>query len=446
MDEISLWLFYVVALGATVFFSIKPISMGRLSINIVSTPIAVVLLFLLSDLLTVEMIKKAIFGTPTIIPWQILIIFFSAAYISISADSTGLFEFLAKKVLHFARGNSAKLFLFFFLFASLLTAFTSNDIVILTLTPLIIYLGRYADIEVLPLLITQFFAANVLSMLLYVGNPTNIIIAHGANISFVEYTRVMWLPATACAVTTLLLLWFTFRRSLARSFNLRDQSAPPVRNRWHATLSALLVLVMLLLFAYADQLNLALWQVALAAAALSFAVDLTFDLFNRRSIGELHSGLVMAKMPFALLPFLVGCFIFVQALSTTGATATVAGALSMFATDAATTAFSYGFGTLLLANLINNQPASILVTHLIADYSRINPAQSDTAAYAAIMASNLAANVTLLGALAGLMWAKIAQQKGVVIRYRQFLKYGITITPLVFTVGLGALLLSLGFL
>ncbi|MBI5789835.1 MAG: hypothetical protein HZA78_13375 [Candidatus Schekmanbacteria bacterium] len=61
---------------------------------------------------------------------EIIIIFFTPAYASISVDVTGIFDFLAYKIVYKAKGDGCKLFLFFYLFACPLTAFTSNDIVI----------------------------------------------------------------------------------------------------------------------------------------------------------------------------------------------------------------------------------------------------------------------------------------------------------------------------
>jgi arsenical pump membrane protein len=51
--------------------------------------------------------------------------------------------------------------------------------------------------------------------------------------------------------------------------------------------------------------------------------------------------------------------------------------------------------------------------------------------FALIMGSNFGANLTLIGALAGLMWHKIAQSKGVNIKFTEFAKYGIIVMPTV---------------
>ena len=54
---------------------------------------------------------------------------------------------------------------------------TSNDIVILTLTPIIAYFCKYTGSDPLPFLFVQFFSSNIWSIILIIGNPTNIIVA-----------------------------------------------------------------------------------------------------------------------------------------------------------------------------------------------------------------------------------------------------------------------------
>lgn len=49
--------------------------------------------------------------------------------------------------------------------------------------------------------------------------------------------------------------------------------------------------------------------------------------------------------------------------------------------------------------------------------------------FSLIMGSNFGANVTLIGALAGLLWVNILKSKGVSMSYLEFLKYGMIITP-----------------
>lgn len=133
---------------------------------------------------------RGIVGTDSIVPWTILVIFFALAYLCISWDLTGVFAYIAKKVLVAANGSGRKIFIYFYVLSAIMTIFTSNDIVILVLTPIICYICNYTKIDPVPYLISQFFAANLWSIFLVIGNPTNIIVAEAYQLRFLEYTGI----------------------------------------------------------------------------------------------------------------------------------------------------------------------------------------------------------------------------------------------------------------
>ena len=74
-----------------------------------------------------------------------------------------------------------RVYIAFWLLSSVITVMTSNDIVILTLTPIIVYFASYTKADPVPFLFVQFFSSNIWSMFLIIGNPTNIIVAGKKN-------------------------------------------------------------------------------------------------------------------------------------------------------------------------------------------------------------------------------------------------------------------------
>lgn len=107
----------------------------------------------------------------------VILLILSFAYLSISLDISGFFRAAAAAVVGLARGNGHRLLVYIYLLASGLTYFTSNDIVIISMTPIIMHVGDCSNIKnVVPLLVTQFIAANTASMGLLVGSPTNLIL------------------------------------------------------------------------------------------------------------------------------------------------------------------------------------------------------------------------------------------------------------------------------
>jgi arsenical pump membrane protein len=448
----------ILAILLIVFFAISPQKIAGIPLNIVSVPLAVLALCIVSGTISWQTVINGIQGYGNLRPWEIIIIFYSIAYVSISVDLSGILDYFAFRIVRRSNGNVLVLFIFFYLFSSLLTIFTSNDIVILTLTPIIFYLKKHADINIIPLLFAEFFGANTLSMLLYIGNPTNIIIGNALNLGFSEYSRIMLIPTIIAALANGILLFVMFRKSLQGRFVIHEDSKVELRSIQDAIISSSLLVIMLALLLSSQSIGLKIWWISLGFAVIYIIEDLGISIFHiaknpRLYITELSADMkkiyalygfasnrydffvIMRRLPWKILPFIIVIFILVQGLQEFALVETMANLLMQFSNNTATAIITNGGINFLLSNIINNQPAAILYAHILVSptfTNGVSVASHNAAAYAVIVASNLGANLTLIGALAGLMWEKILSSKGVKISWFDFLKVGLCITPLVF--------------
>ena len=408
----------------------------RIRIDYGIAPIIGVLILILTFSIGLGTIIKGVVGSERIQPYAIIILFMSMAYICISLDLTGFFEYLALKVAKSAGNSGVKLFFYFYFFSGFLTIFTSNDIVILTITPIIIYFAKYTKINPVPFLIAQFFAANIWSIMLYIGNPTNIIVAQAYNLTFVGYTMWMILPTLAAGFICLLLLWLVFRKKIPNTFeapNFDPKSA--LKDKTGAIFGVIVLALCLLMLSLASFFNLSLWQITLFFAIVILLRDIIYVLSSRKR-NEIDNSSKIKKlnkrMPWKIVPFVIGMFIIVEALTASGWVNLFASAISGTSNNLFIAILVMGFLSTLMCNLMNNQPMTILFTQILLSPSFNAPEQVKFGCmFALIMGSNFGANFTLIGALAGLMWSKIASDKGIRISFKQFAKYGIIIMPLV---------------
>ena len=63
--------------------------------------------------------------------------------------------------------------------------------------------------------------------------------------------------------------------------------------------------------------------------------------------------------------------------------------------------------------------------------------------FSSIIASNIGAYFTPLGALAGIMWMSILKKSGLKFGFKEFLKYGMILSPVVLIVALLTLMIVL---
>ncbi|MBI5207473.1 MAG: hypothetical protein HY934_06745 [Candidatus Firestonebacteria bacterium] len=447
----------------SVFVAIRPFKIGKIQFDIVTGPLISLFMLFAFKILDFETIKIGIIGKGNIKPWEIIIIFFSVAYVSISTDVTGVFDYLAYRIVNMAKGNKFKLFLFFYLFACVLTTFTSNDIVILTLTPIIFYLGNHSDINVVPLLFAEYFGANTLSMFLYIGNPTNIIVGNALQLGFLEYTKIMWLPTIIATIINFILLSMVFRKQITGEYIIRNNTKFYIRNRAGALLSSFLMLVMLAVLASSQILGIPIWVITLVSAFIFIIEDIAFGIFftmkenfvlsteleiNKHKLYSIYGipeqknefWMAFKDTPWKILPFIFSVFIFVHGLNQYGVVNWVADIISNSSKTLLNGIILNGILGLILTNIINNQPMTIFLSSVLVSQSFNVPHNIQIgSSYSIIIASNLGANITLVGALAGFMWKNILETKGLKITYTDFLIKGLLITPITFCVTLSVL-------
>ncbi len=154
------------------------------------------------------------YGTPLVTTWNVVLILIALMVISTFLDDYGFFEFCAVKAMQFAGGDTRKLFIYTYAVTCIITAVTSNDIAILTLTPIILKFCRRAELNAKPFMYSFFFAANIASMFLYIGNLTNILIGDAFKLGYFDFTAYMFLPTMTAIIVNFIIFYYIYRDSL----------------------------------------------------------------------------------------------------------------------------------------------------------------------------------------------------------------------------------------
>ncbi|KAI2633415.1 hypothetical protein GGS21DRAFT_134262 [Xylaria nigripes] len=171
-------------------------------INFVTGPLIADLFLLAIGAIGRKEVKGGIAGSDNIVPYDILLFFFSLAYIAISIDASGLIRYLAFKVLQLGGRVGHRLFFFLYAFFFGLGSFIGNDPIILSGTTFLAYMTRVSSNIILPRawIHTQFAVANIASAILVSSNPTNLVLAGAFKIKFLDYTRDMVVPVVVTAI------------------------------------------------------------------------------------------------------------------------------------------------------------------------------------------------------------------------------------------------------
>ena len=393
---------------------VPKIRIGRLSLGSywVATLVGAAAL-LLTGTVDLKTVVSALLADTAVNPLKILVLFISMTLLSIFLDELGFFRYLASVVLRRAGKSQMKLFLILYATVSVLTVFTSNDVIILSFTPFICYFAKNAGISPTPFLAAEFVAANTWSMALIIGNPTNVYLVTAAGGNFVSYLAVMLLPTLAAGVVAFLCLLLLFARQLRTPIQPQNDTAV-VSDSLSLGVGIAHLSACTIALAVGSYVGLEMWLVSLLAAVSLSLWSCGIALARRKRPRALLASLHRA--PWELIHFILSMFVLVEALRVNGVTDALYGLL-----EALPPVWTYGISSFAASNLVNNIPMSVLYSSILSSGA------TDAAVYATVVGSNLGACLTPIGALAGIMWSSILRGHGLKFGYLSFLKIGVTV-------------------
>lgn len=409
------------------------IKIGKISIDtywiITLVGAAILLACGKADIVTVG---QSLISDTAINPLKILVLFISMTVLSIFLDELGFFRYLAGVVLKKAKTRQTKLFFYLYLIVSVLTVFTSNDVIILSFTPFICYFAKNAKINPTPYLAAEFVAANTWSMALMIGNPTNIYLATACGIDFIGYLKISVVPTILSGAVALLALYLMFRKKLAAPIEGEAEEVV-IEDKLSLWVGIVHLAVCTVLLAIGSYINIEMWLVSICAVASLFIFSGVIAIVRKKKPAALIG--CLKRAPYQLIPFVLSMFVLIVVLNEQGVTAAIG---NLFGDSLPI--LKYGTTSFLASNLINNIPMSVLFSSII---ESTGGAVGVAAVFATIIGSNLGALFTPIGALAGIMWSNILNKHGVKFGYLDFLKIGAAVAIPTLATALGSLWLML---
>lgn len=362
-------------------------------------------------------------------PLKIILLFFSMSFISIFLDKAGFFTLIAAKAINRAKTSQFQIFSILYFTISILTIFTSNDIIILTFTPFICYFCKNLNINPTPYLVSEFVAANTLSMSLIIGNPTNIYLALNANIDFISFFKEMFLLSLIICIIAYFLMIMIFKKIL--SIKIEKQNVGyAINNKFYIIIGLIFLSISTILMAISSYINIPMYLIAFACAFLLVIIVLFYKIILKK-----HDHILLKsfkKIPYELFFFLLSMVVIILALNNCNVVFNIS--TFLFNNESV---FLIGLISFLMCSVMNNIPMSILFSNIFNCYSF-----SSKAIYSCIIASNIGALFTPIGALAGIMFISIIKSFNInSFTFKTFFKYCMPISIILLSASLLLLLI-----
>ncbi|WP_251096966.1 SLC13 family permease [Streptomyces sp. Caat 7-52] len=341
-------------------------------------------------------------------------------------DVEGLFQACGAWTARWAAGRPVPLLTAVFALASAITAVLSLDATIVLLTPVVFATAARTGVRPRPHVYACTHLSNTASLLLPVSNLTNLLAFSASGLSFTRFAALMALPwLAAIGAEYLVFRWF-FARDLAAA-------APADRETGEAPRLPLFA-VATVGCTLAGFVVASAFGVEPAWVAAAGALALAGRAVVRRKASPLT--VVRAAAP-AFLAFVLALGVVVRAVVDNG----LSDVLGHVVPAGTGLPALLGIAALaaLLANLINNLPAVLVLLPLVAP-------TGPGAVLAVLLGVNIGPNLTYAGSLATLLWRRIVHQHEHDVDLGEFTRLGLLAVPSSLAVAVVALWGSLRIL
>jgi Na+/H+ antiporter NhaD/arsenite permease-like protein len=331
---------------------------------------------------------------------------------------TGFFEYVAGLAIHRSRGEPFRLLVILAVSTAMLSAVLDNVTTVVLLTPVTLSIARTLKVSPFPYLISQIFASNIGGTATLIGDPPNILIGSAAGLDFADFLVNLAPVVVVIMAVFLLIMWFTFGRSMADDEDRLDLLATvdpsaAIKDRPLMIRSLVVLGLTLLGFLFHSAIGVEAATIALLGATVLMIV------------GPLDPHESLRDIEWGTLFFFVGLFMLVEAVVHVGIVGSVANALADAVAgrlELATTGILWisALGSAIVDNIPYTATAIPIVEQMIA-----SGLDGDTLWWGLALGACLGGNLTIVGASANIVVANLAARDGHPITFLQFFRHGL---------------------
>jgi len=337
---------------------------------------------------------------------------FGLMVVSAAFVVSGFYGWLAKKV---ASSNVSEraLLAILIIVAGVMSAFLTNDVVAVSMSPLLLSITLARGLNPVPFLLAFCFAANTGASGTIIGSPQNIIAAQKLHLSFIGVSEITAIPALLSLPVIWVVITFLYRdrwKLAGPATNGKaagNAAAPPPFSLGETLKAAFTAIVVILAFVFSD------WPreiVALTAAG--------FLMLSRR----VSSKSLLHEVDGELILLIMGLFVVNAGLSATGLPQQLVKDLAAQGIDLNNPTVLFLISS-VVSDLVGNNPAVMMLVpylHVEGNANYLGAALS--------LGTHFSSNLVVFGSLAGIIMVEQAKDRGVKISAAEFSKAGVLVT------------------
>lgn len=159
---------------------------------------------------------------------------------------------------------------------AIISSVIDNVTTILIFVPISLAICDSLDIDYLPLILSEIFASNIGGTATIIGDPPNIMIASSANLTFMDFTKVMGPLAVLNLIGLIVFIFIVFRKELKVKIDVNIiknlDTHELIEDKKEFIISFVLLGITIILFVFQHYLNLEASVVSIIAAFSSLLI------------------------------------------------------------------------------------------------------------------------------------------------------------------------------
>jgi Na+/H+ antiporter NhaD/arsenite permease-like protein len=330
-------------------------------------------------------------------------------------EKSGVFTFLAMKIVEATKGNMKLIFFSLMILTAVMTALLSNVTTVMILTPVFLVICYRFHINPLPFFITEILLSNIGGTATPVGDMTNIIIASKAGFSFNHVVVNLAPVVMVIAFVVAGLATFIFRKDLKNA--CKDQMDELKGQKWISDpvlmKKGLGVLSMVICgFIFHDFIGVENGVIALSGAMLLL-------ILTKKEPKEAFQ---LVEWPIVF--FFVGLFTLIGSLEITGVIDILAEQIiDVFGENQALLMMVMVFASAVFSAFVDNIPFATAMIPIIFKLGHETGMPTEPLFWSLALGACIGGSGTLVGASCNLVVAGIAEQNEIPLTFKKYFSY-----------------------
>jgi len=355
------------------------------------------------------------------IDFNVIFLLVSMMIIVNIAAKSGMFNWVAKELLKFTKGNPKWVLFTLGLFTAVASAFLDNVTTVILVMPVTFIIAKALDIDPVPFLITEILVSNIGGTSTLIGDPPNIIIGSAAGFSFLDFVLELSGIIILILFVSIGILMFLFRNKLKttpeRMCHITKIDNSKTITDFPLMIRSSIILVLVILgFILHDVIHIQACIVAMAGASFLMIFERPKHVFR--------------DIEWNTIFFFIGLFIIIGGFEASGGIALMANwLLDITQGSQNATAMVILWGSGLLSGIIDNIPYTVTMSPMLVQIqSTMGVEYAHPLWWCLSLGACLGGNMTIIGAAANVIVSETAASSGHNISFLKFMKYGALIT------------------